>query len=677
MPPPPNRPAPNRYFHHQKVYVTNVQPAHASLTSRPAFRLVACCAALVVLLKLLAVDQTTSTLPTPPTDSDSTTADRVRVYPPPSRSSHPATNNLTFAAPAGPDVRWDKYAVGIKTGQEIAGARVPVLAETYLRGLRNVLFIGDAHVPDLAGTGRAMVDACTGVYEAAVAVVGTEEELNAIADKAAESTSAAGRTSAVTGSKSPLVVAAGMAGKAPAAGKPQKVGANPASLPTGDGSLPAAALSKFIQETTKAAEAKAKEKVDKQAAAVAAEDAEGDAESATTDTSASAAATADSTSATGSHSPSAPAKDRPMRAPRFSPRGVVPPAAPAIPAPLPPTIPAPLPAAVPVTALEPDGDATTESWERDANKLIPGVRALYTAFPTADWYVLADDDSYLLLENLHRVLVHLDPKQPHYLGMPTGFQGCDARVKGVAKGPMFARTGAGIVLSRGAVEAMLPVADACIVKYQGCWLGDVRLALCLRDAGVALTIDSPATPLFHAKAPHWTAFHYPANPCSRPVSFHALDAAAVRAVHAVETEVRDKMVAHRTALARVSRTDYPHLFSSGSGKLVALDSAYYAPVHMSDVWQAFMESAAHPVPDTLKDSGRAEGDNTPLAVDAGVKSLADCRARCTTDAECRVWELDVKARTCRRFKSVPPPESRSLVFSGMIKHRYVCKMRQL
>lgn len=133
-------------------------------------------------------------------------------------------------------------------------------------------------------------------------------------------------------------------------------------------------------------------------------------------------------------------------------------------------------------------DKTDEGWKIDAHKNLPGFKKLYNKFPNAEWYIMIDDDTYLLVENLMYNLAKYNHNDKIYLGNPTEFQGCDG-IKKMGEGIKFAHGGSGIIISRGAMIEMMKVIDVCIVKYKGCWAGDIRTALCLRDVDIYRKIE--------------------------------------------------------------------------------------------------------------------------------------------------------------------------------------------
>jgi Fringe-like len=128
-------------------------------------------------------------------------------------------------------------------------------------------------------------------------------------------------------------------------------------------------------------------------------------------------------------------------------------------------------------------DQDSKGWKLDAKKNIPGFRLLYEKFPDADWYVMIDDDTYMFMDNVLNRLKKLNPNDPHYVGAPSNFIGCDGITKW-GDSIYFAHGGSGIIISRGAMLKMIPLVDGCIEKYDSCWAGDIRTSLCLRDAGI-------------------------------------------------------------------------------------------------------------------------------------------------------------------------------------------------
>jgi hypothetical protein len=178
-------------------------------------------------------------------------------------------------------------------------------------------------------------------------------------------------------------------------------------------------------------------------------------------------------------------------------------------------------------------DQNSKGWKSDAKKNIPGYKVLYEKFPNADWYIMIDDDTYLFMDNLKEKLDQYNPLDPVYLGAPTNFIGCDG-VKEWGKSIYFAHGGSGIVLSRGAVLKMLPLIENCITKYDNCWAGDIRLSLCLRDAGILVKNGG----YFSPDAPN-DRFNY-SFPCATPRTFHHLLSHQIQTLYELDQVAQSK-----------------------------------------------------------------------------------------------------------------------------------------
>ncbi|KAJ1555098.1 hypothetical protein HK405_003255, partial [Cladochytrium tenue] len=101
-------------------------------------------------------------------------------------------------------------------------------------------------------------------------------------------------------------------------------------------------------------------------------------------------------------------------------------------------------------------DWSSTGWKLDAHKNLPGIRLLRERFPDANWYLMIDDDTYVFLDNLMDFVATRDPAVPLYTGNRQVFVGCDG-VKRISDSPGFAHGGSGILMSRAAVDAIIPI----------------------------------------------------------------------------------------------------------------------------------------------------------------------------------------------------------------------------
>lgn len=132
----------------------------------------------------------------------------------------------------------------------------------------------------------------------------------------------------------------------------------------------------------------------------------------------------------------------------------------------------------------------SEGWEMDRYKNIPMLLHAYlTAPPNTQWFLMIDDDTYILSSNIAQFLDTLDSSKAYYIGS-------------VAQVSIpFAHGGSGVILSRGAMDAIFgPHAKRpnkeMVDKYAAVarteLLGDYMIALLLsREANIWVnTLDS-------------------------------------------------------------------------------------------------------------------------------------------------------------------------------------------
>ena len=84
-------------------------------------------------------------------------------------------------------------------------------------------------------------------------------------------------------------------------------------------------------------------------------------------------------------------------------------------------------------------------WKLDKFKFLPQIERAWSMRPGRKWYVFYESDTYIVWDNLFRLLDNFDPDHPLYFGSPS-----PGREKS-----WFAYGGTGYVLSRAAVKALL------------------------------------------------------------------------------------------------------------------------------------------------------------------------------------------------------------------------------
>ena len=270
-------------------------------------------------------------------------------------------------------------------------------------------------------------------------------------------------------------------------------------------------------------------------------------------------------------------------------------------------------------ALKPNESST--GWRSDADKNLPGIKKLFETFPNAKWYIMIDDDTYLFRHNLLANLANYDHQKRFYFGSATKFMGCDGVTK-FGQGPAFAHGGSGIIISHGAMQAMLGIMDRCIDKYKTCWAGDVRLSLCLRDAGIL--IDE--FPGFHGDPPLMFLHE---KPCHQPVTFHHLLIKQIQQIWIVE---------HR------------------------LSSINTFNISISDILQPMISKTQ----EYMLDLDMPGND----IINIHTKNATICQELCRKTKECIAFSYT--GDTCWLKDSIPSSIIRQGVISGILSDKYKC-----
>ncbi|KAL7746954.1 hypothetical protein RI367_007666 [Sorochytrium milnesiophthora] len=112
------------------------------------------------------------------------------------------------------------------------------------------------------------------------------------------------------------------------------------------------------------------------------------------------------------------------------------------------------------------------------------------------WFLLGDDDTLWLPDNLLELLNKYDPTQPWYLGSVSE----NPRFRDIF-GTHFAYGGGGVAVSRALMEKIVPLHDECLERYKDVFGGDGRLGECIQYAGHHLTHE-PGFNQFDLKEMH-------------------------------------------------------------------------------------------------------------------------------------------------------------------------------
>lgn len=95
--------------------------------------------------------------------------------------------------------------------------------------------------------------------------------------------------------------------------------------------------------------------------------------------------------------------------------------------------------------LHTEAASRIKGWQTDKFKFLPQVSRAWRMRPERRWYVFYEDDTYIVWDNMFRLLTNFDPDMPWYFGSPSPG----------ARGFWMANGGPGYVLSREAVRRLV------------------------------------------------------------------------------------------------------------------------------------------------------------------------------------------------------------------------------
>lgn len=236
-----------------------------------------------------------------------------------------------------------------------------------------------------------------------------------------------------------------------------------------------------------------------------------------------------------------------------------------------------------------------------------GMEMIYNDLPRKKWYIILDDDTFLVRPSLELLLSHLDPAKPQYIGNAVG------DYKG-----RFAHGGSAILISGEAMRRLFEerpdvVAAAYAESMDETW-GDRLVATTFLKLGIYL--DERYSHHFNGEPPSITRIRNDRF-CSPLVSFHGLRKPG--------------------EMAALGRSLAANMGSS--------------PLLWHEVWQLFGREhvSVRPVTMTMQQKHDYVGrtDEHVRSWD-DVRSANDCQRHCESDGArwCLAWTYEVETARC-------------------------------
>ncbi|GAV75645.1 DUF604 domain-containing protein [Cephalotus follicularis] len=131
------------------------------------------------------------------------------------------------------------------------------------------------------------------------------------------------------------------------------------------------------------------------------------------------------------------------------------------------------------------------------------------------WFVMGDDDTVFVIDNLVRVLSKYDHNQFYYIGTTS-----ETHLQNIRFSYGMAYGGGGFAISYPLAKALARMQDECIQRYPTLYGSDDRIQACMAELGVPLTRE----PGFHQFDVYGSVFGLlAAHPIAPLVSLHHLD----------------------------------------------------------------------------------------------------------------------------------------------------------
>ncbi|KAF3340351.1 hypothetical protein FCM35_KLT16122 [Carex littledalei] len=104
------------------------------------------------------------------------------------------------------------------------------------------------------------------------------------------------------------------------------------------------------------------------------------------------------------------------------------------------------------------------------------------SLPNVRWYVMGDEDTVFLPDNLVRTLAKLDHRQMYYIGSNS-----ESHLQNIYFSYNMAYGGGGFAISRPLAQALAAMQDGCLNRYPVLYGSDDRIQACMAELGVPLT----------------------------------------------------------------------------------------------------------------------------------------------------------------------------------------------
>ncbi|KAK6840356.1 glycosyltransferase family 31 [Apiospora arundinis] len=261
-------------------------------------------------------------------------------------------------------------------------------------------------------------------------------------------------------------------------------------------------------------------------------------------------------------------------------------------------------------------------WELDAMKFISGLQYAWQTMPKKKWYLMVDDDTYVLKESLSLLLGHVNYAKPQYLGNAVG------DYKG-----RFAHGGSSALISGAAMKKLFEdnpqVAAAAHLESPTAIYGDKLLSTTLMKLGIYL--DEAYSRLFNGENPRSTRI-WGDRFCVPLVSFHGLGS--------------------------------DNLMEQTGDTFKAVKEPVFwrqlAKIYGADEWDTYLKE---PIRVNHNYVGRLDEHTTIIK---RVNTVEDCLNDCLSrGGECLAWTWDQAAKECYLAPWTIIGESQEGVFSGV------------